>query len=857
MRACYALIYLCCFLIVSGPVNALNDLASAAQEIQAKLRINNNHETKDCPYDAPSCYSATMRISLAPSMPKDWRIVFSHLSPILSVESSAFNLQHLNGDLHEITAKQSGLLANTPYEIHFKGNTPLVSESVLFPNYLLVNKAGEAIVIESTKERLLDGHQVPRPIHVDAFESSAQQLRGKREKTLIADAAVRYQQYSSRAANDDTAEKRKEHLNAATIEPRVIPNVREAQYSGAFSNVSNGLDIKDALTDMPGVKSRFDLVGMKLSQNGRTVTFEQSLSMQADAYELLIGAEQIKIKHGNKAGKQNALMTLAQLLNNQQLPIGKIRDQAAMPFRGMHIDVSRNFRSKAFILKLLDQMAYYKLNKLHLHLADDEGWRLEIASLPELTEVGGFRCFDESETECLLPQLASGNTKETNPNNGYYSSEDYIDILRYAHARSIEIIPSLDMPGHSRAAIIAMKARYENAANGDITYLLSEPNDTSQYRSIQHYNDNTLNPCITATYRFVEEVLTQLNTMHKKAGVPLQRYHIGADETAGAWQDSPACNALIANNPELETVKDLGPYFVEKVAQMVDSLGIMAGAWSDGLMHANINKLPKKVHANAWATLYSQGHEKVHKMVNDGWDVVLSLPDVLYFDFPYDADPIEPGYYWGSRNTDTYQIFQFMPFNLPVHAELWVDNIGRPYTATQATSLQANKKVLGIQGQLWSETVRSDDQASYMLFPRLLALAERAWHTPKWAETYRSNIEYSNNTAYFDEAQHSEMQQDWESFTQALSEREMLYLDQAGMLVRVPLPGATIKEDVLHMNTAFKNLVLEYAYEPNTSSAWLTYQGPSKLQKGVYVRSRIPHTQTTSRIQFVPYNPIK
>ncbi|MFB1035115.1 MAG: family 20 glycosylhydrolase, partial [Sinobacterium sp.] len=130
------------------------------------------------------------------------------------------------------------------------------------------------------------------------------------------------------------------------------------------------------------------------------------------------------------------------------------------------------------------------------------------------------------------------------------------------------------MPGHSRAAIVSMNARYnrlmkEEKPDEAKQYFLTELEDKSQYRSIQHYNDNTLNPCLPATYTFVGEVLTQLIDMHKSAGVPLMRYHIGADETAGAWVDSPACATLIAKNDTLTKAEQLGSYFVEKVANNV------------------------------------------------------------------------------------------------------------------------------------------------------------------------------------------------------------------------------------------------------------------------------------------------
>ena len=177
-----------------------------------------------------------------------------------------------------------------------------------------------------------------------------------------------------------------------------------------------------------------------------------------------------------------------------------MEDAPRFGFRGLHIDLARNFHSKAEVLKLIDQMGRYKLNKLHLHLGDDEGWRLQIARLPELTEVGAYRCYDPSETRCLLPQLGAGPDRDT-PVNGYLSRADYLQILRAAKARGIEVIPSFDMPGHSRAAIRSMEARYRRLMTAGRQaeaeqFRLAEPGDKTEYRSIQNYNDNTLNVCL-------------------------------------------------------------------------------------------------------------------------------------------------------------------------------------------------------------------------------------------------------------------------------------------------------------------------------------------------------------------------
>lgn len=837
---------------IPAELESISIVSQAAENIQVKVGVDHNYLSEGCPNNAESCYKATMTLKLPNNMPNNWRIIFSNLSPISTAISDEFTLAHVNGDIHAISPKMNDIKANTEYEITFYGNTPLISESVLFPNYLLVAGNGKASVIASTTEQLTPGNQVARPQHVIPFTGPEQTLRNANDNVPIANSNERFTRFSSRIAT-----------NSITDEFRIIPKLHTTKWSGETIELTSGIrlpempiSIKESFLE--ALKQRFKANSIDVNQGGLPIKIKQLLDSKPESYTLLISADSIQIEYADSAGLYYAMMSIAQLYDSQSrsLPLGSANDQANMAFRGLHIDVSRNFRSKNFVLQTLDQMSYYKLNKLHLHLADDEGWRLQIASLPELTSVGAFRCFDESEAKCLLPQLAGGdgNLAATQQNSGFYSTTDYIEILQYAAARQIEVLPSLDMPGHSRAAIVAMKARYNRLMQEDKPeeakqYFLTELEDTSEYRSIQHYNDNTLNPCLPATYTFVEEVLKQLNDMHNKAGVPLKHYHIGADETAGAWTGSPACAAMIADNNELTEIKQLGPYFIETIANKVNDLGIVPAAWSDGLSYANRNNLPAKVQANAWETLYSGGHNKSHQKINNGWEVVLSTPDVLYFDFPYEADPIEPGYYWGSRYTDSYQVFQFMPNNLLVHAEIWKDNFGNSYEANADIDIQGQGKIAGIQAQLWSETVRSNEKANYMLFPRLLVVAERAWHKPQWAEDYKTNVSYSQSTKHFDDSQIEAMKGDWFSFSTVLSNKAMGQLVSQGIIPRVPLPGALIKDGMLHMQNAVNGLQLEYQEK---GQPWQVFKSPVTVNSDIRVRAKIPNTQVVSREQVLP-----
>ncbi|MGL5396342.1 MAG: family 20 glycosylhydrolase, partial [Shewanella sp.] len=508
------------------------------------------------------------------------------------------------------------------------------------------------------------------------------------------------------------------------------------------------------------------------------------------------------------------------------------------------------FHSKAMIFALIDQMAAYKLNKLHLHMADDEGWRLEIDGLPELTDIGSKRCHDLEENTCLLPQLGSGPFAESSV-NGFYSKQDYIDILKYADARQIQVIPSMDMPGHSRAAIKSMEARYRKLlAQGKPTeaktYLLSDAADTTVYSSVQYYNDNTLNVCMESTYQFVDKVIDEIAKLHQAAGQPLTRYHIGADETAGAWKQSPECLSFVANNDKgVKSIEDLGAYFIERISNQLAEKGIEAAGWSDGMSHVRPSYMPAKVQSNIWDVIAYKGYEHANQQVNNGWDVVLSNPEVLYFDFPYEADPKEHGYYWASRATNAHKVFSFMPDNLVANAEQWTDLQNLPFEADDRARTdekgkksgprEQGKNFAGLQGQLWSETIRSNDTVEYMIFPRLLMLAERAWHQADWEVPYQyQGALYNQSTGHFTTAMRDAQAQSWQQMANTLGHKEFIKLDKAGIDYRVPTVGAKIQGGKLFANVAYPGLKIEFR---QADGQWQAYQAGQAVTAPVEIRA--------------------
>ena len=251
--------------------------------------------------------------------------------------------------------------------------------------------------------------------------------------------------------------------------------------------------------------------------------------------------EGVKVEAADPDGAYYASVTLANLKRNAKdgtVPSAVIEDWPDLPYRGIMLDVSRNFTTKADLLKLIDILAHYKVNRLHLHFGDDEGWRVEMDGLPELTSYGAYRgiptlnedgTISEPDalmyTYCVTPDRNDTKTS----GNGFYTKADYIEILKYADAHHMLVVPEFDIPGHSRAAVKSMEYRYRTT--GDATYRLFDPADTSKYNSAQDYCDNVIDVSLPSTYAFIEKVFDNLIALHAEAGVPLEAVHLpGADE---------------------------------------------------------------------------------------------------------------------------------------------------------------------------------------------------------------------------------------------------------------------------------------------------------------------------------------
>ena len=840
------------------------DIDDIALSLDIKYALLTNRARKHCdPEQAEgSCFEVALKFTATAEITvNNWVIYFSQITPVQSFESENFTIEHLNGDLHRISLKQAftGFKAGETKTLLFRANFWMLAQSDALPNYLVTADNLQARTIVSTQTKVdPDTGLELLPFVVPFTDSQKQFKKNNQDQTKWLNSASLYARNERLDTGENYAKTQAQAQALLEVSKVIIPTPKVIEYdeNNRLLDIGSGLMFNYGNVNEKSVHAAIKRIagfgidtttGKNIKRAGVPVTLSitANKTKKVGSYSLDITDDGIMITGVDDNGVFNGLQSLASLITpgTEQLPLLSLVDEPHYAFRGLLVDVARNFHSKAFILALLEQMSAYKLNKLHLHLGDDEGWRLEIPGLPELTDLGSKRCFDPQEQECLIAQLGGGVDASAQV-NGYYSVEDYQEILRFASARFIQVIPSLDMPGHSRAAIKAMTARYNHYSGLEEyekakQFQLHDPEDKTQYSSVQHYNDNTINVCLESSYAFVTEVMTQVKAMHAEAEQPLSRYHIGADETAGAWLDSQRCKDFIANDPDINDSSELGAYFIERVAAILAGLDIETAAWSDGLAHTRKDKMPVIVQANAWGVLPWGGHQQTHELANRNWQIVVSTPDVMYFDFPYEADPKEHGYYWASRQTNTEKVFQFMPDNLPVHAEFWLDREDNPYTADDtfikdkqgflvSGPLATGRKFLGLQGQLWSENTRDDVMAEHKIFPRLLALAERAWYLPDWAVPYNyQGFKYSRVSHVFDEKRRKARDEQWQRFATTLGQKEFTKLELANIHYRLPTVGAVIKAGVLHANIAFPGLKIEYQLP---GQDWQGYQGAVKLE---------------------------
>lgn len=851
-----------------GPVDDLANNLDINYTVVTNHGANEGLNCKELQAEWASCNKVNMTLVNTGNAidSKDWTIYFHSIRLILDTDNDQFTISRVTGDLHKLepTEKFDGFAAGETVVIPMIGEYWQLFETDFMPRAFVAAPNAEPRNIVS-----LDTEDTSQ--YID--ELSGELLkRTPGDNNVFATAASRFENNTDVEQQD--------------VASHIIPTPLKTTLTHGTADLSQGISIISAginSEQRKALNNRAALLGLHTNgdyQVGINFDKNQFKNGVSGSYKLEVTKEKATIIAFDDAGAFYGVQSLLALVSVDKatIPTLRIEDEPRFDYRGVMVDVARNFHSKEAILATIEQMAAYKLNKLHLHLTDDEGWRLEIPGLPELTDVGGKRCFDPSEKSCLLPQLGSGADAD-NFGSGYFSKDDYLDILTYAKHRNIEVIPELDMPAHSRAAVMSMEARYARlSAEGKIAeaneYRLLDPQDTSNVTTVQFYNRQSfINPCLESSRTFVDKVVSEVAAMHNEAGVPLTTWHFGGDEAkniklnAGfqdindeekiAWkgdldlakQDapfakSPQCQAVIKSGT-VEDYEHLPSYFAEEVSEIVAKHNIPNfQAWQDGLKYSKDATAfeTDSVKVNFWDVLYWGGTASAYEWSKKGYDVIISNPDYVYMDMPYEIDPKERGYYWATRATDTRKMFGFAPENLPQNAETSLDRDGNGFTGEGTIK---SKPFYGLSAQLWSETVRTDEQYEYMVFPRVLAAAERAWHKASWENDYKVGVKYSQDSNLVDKTQRTS---DWAAFANVMGQRELAKLEKAGIDYRLPVPGAKISNGVLSMNASFPGVALQYS--TNNGKTWNEYRDGNQPQVtgSVSVRSVSHSGERASRV---------
>ena len=398
-------------------------------------------------------------------------------------------------------------------------------------------------------------------------------------------------------------------------------------------------------------------------------------ALGAEAYRLEVAADGVRIAHGDPRGLRLALETLRQLGRGPDgsglaaLPLCRIEDKPRFAWRGFMLDESRHFTGKEGVKRLLEAMARLKLNVLHWHLTDEPGWRIEIRKYPRLTEVGGV-----------------GNHTDPNAPRAFYTQEDIREIVAFAAARGITVVPEIDMPGHARAAV---RAYPEHGGGGS-----------------KRYPDFTFNPAKPETEQFLADILAEVRALFPKAPF----VHLGGDEVHFGWEQwpkLPEVRELMAKEG-LTELRDVEGRFVRRMTRRaVDEAGWPAvGFWDEAARF----DLPRER-----TVLFWWRHDKPDALAasaDKGYSLVLCPRIPCYLDFVQDAAHTS-GRRWGKGPGS---------FNTLEQTHAFPDSLG--------AALPRDARILGIQACLWTETAVTQERRDFLTFPRLLALAEAAWTDP-------------------------------------------------------------------------------------------------------------------------------
>lgn len=428
--------------------------------------------------------------------------------------------------------------------------------------------------------------------------------------------------------------------------------------------------------------------GKLSSSDLKGVIFKLDKSAKPESYKLSVKEGTIALS-GNKAGLFYGLQTLEQLIPLEKrstlvLPSVLVEDEPRFGYRGLMLDVSRHFFSVSYVKKFLDVMAHYKLNRFHWHLTDDQGWRIEIKKYPKLQSVAAWR-------EPVDNVKNSGFIKEGRY-GGYYTQEEVKDVVAYAAKLHITVIPEIEMPGHSTAALAAYP--HLGCTGG--------PYKVPQYGGI---TKDVYCAGKDSTFLFLQDVLAEVIPLF-----PGEYIHIGGDETPKErWSKCPRCQARIKKEG-LKDEHELQSYFVQRMEKFVNSKGKKIIGWDEILEGG----LAPNATVMSW-----RGENGGIAAARQNHDVIMSPYTYLYLD-----------YYQGNAKTEPPAFPAFLPLAKVYSYEPFSDSLTKEH----------HRFIKGVQGNVWGENIRDGNHANYMTYPRALALSEIAW-SPASAKNYNRFLE--------------------------------------------------------------------------------------------------------------------
>ncbi len=478
-------------------------------------------------------------------------------------------------------------------------------------------------------------------------------------------------------------------------------------------------ELKQTLVDLQKRLSVPTGYKVSVSSNAPSATIKLILNKKADTtlgdegYTLSVTSANITVKANKAAGIFYGVQTLMQLFPAEiedsvlvqhiewKAPCVEITDYPRFVWRGLMLDVARHFFTKQEVMTYIDQMSKYKFNLLHMHLADDEGWRVEIKSLPKLTQVGAWSVYRVGRFGSFPPPAPN----EPHTYGGFYTQDDIKEIVQYAKDRFINILPEIDVPGHSLAAITAYPEL--SCSNGVKNIGVASGEEIKDWDTHTALYDDNLCPANENVYAFLDKVMTEIAQLF-----PFEYIHVGGDETFKTfWKNSDAVTALMQKE-NLKTYEEVQSYFEKRLETIVESKGKKFMGW-DEILEGGIGP-------NAAVMSWRGSHDGVVSSNADananggvvaakmGHNVVMSPTEYVYLDYMQSDRTMEPLIYASLRLNKVYS-FDPMPASLTPDQQ---------------------KFVLGVQGNLWTEQVYNLRQAEYMTWPRAFAVAEDAWSQP-------------------------------------------------------------------------------------------------------------------------------